>query len=419
MTEHKGNTNRQLTAARKARKDEFYTTKQIVEEELHWYQKDFQGRPVLCNCNDWPESEFVKFFMKKMASWNIPNLYAVGYENTVGTLFEKGHGTLYELENDGRPADQPYTEKDFKTTELEGSGGFETPECERLLDIPGVIVCTNPPFSLTKVMLPTLVAHGCGFLVMGNINAVTYKEIFPLFLNSQCWLGVSLHGKRLEFKVPDEYPLTNSTNRVDDEGNRFITINGSVRWFTNLASGKIGKNELSLEGNYYVGHEARYPKYDNYDAINVDKVADIPIDYFDEMGVPITFLDKWAPDSGGFEITGRDFEQAGPITEREREREKWCTRNASTSTGEDSTVESSSDIPACRECGQLPTGRVQSGDGRLCAWSQEVQTAYHPTFRLIGEINHGKDGPWDKAATTIQGRSVYKRLLIRRNNPNV
>ena len=312
----KGNTNRQLRAARKAKKDEFYTSRQVIEAELQWYRKDFIGRPVLCNCNDWPKdgfprSEFVRFFMKKMASWNIPKLIAVGYQDSVGTLFEEGHGTLYVLENDGRPADQPYTEDDFKVTELEGSGGFQTPECERLLDIPGVIVCTNPPFSGFRVFMGVLQAHHVGFLVLGNINAVAYKEIFPLFLNNQCWLGVSIHSGDRPFYVPDDYPLEAAGSGYDEDGHPYIRVKG-VRWFTNLSGGRVGKNELSLEGNYYTGHESEFPKYDDYDAINVNRVADIPIDYFGEMGVPITFLDKWAPQVDD--------------TERERERERERVR---------------------------------------------------------------------------------------------
>lgn len=372
----KGNTNRQLIAARKAKKDEFYTTRQVIESELHWYQRNFAGRPVLCNCNDWPKdgfprSEFVRFFMKKMASWNIPKLIAVGYQDSVGTLFEEGHGTLYVLENDGRPADQPYTEDDFKVTELEDSGGFQTPECERLLDIPDVIVCTNPPFAGFRDFMGLLQAHDVGFLVLGNINAVTYKEIFPLFLNNRCWLGVSIHSGDRPFYVPDDYPLQASGSGYDEDGHPYIRVKG-VRWFTNLSGGRVGKNELSLEGNYYKGHEAKYPKYDNYDAINVNRVADIPIDYFGEIGAPITFLDKWAP------------EPADSATEREREREEWVQNHTIAGT---------------------QTRRTKS-----------LQENHHPAFRLVGELNHGKDGPFDVAAPMIGGRVKFKRLLVRRTD---
>ena len=384
----KGNTNRQLRAARKAKKDEFYTSRQVIEAELQWYRKDFIGRPVLCNCNDWPKdgfprSEFVRFFMKKMASWNIPKLIAVGYQDSVGTLFEEGHGTLYVLENDGRPADQPYTEDDFKVTELEGSGGFQTPECERLLDIPGVIVCTNPPFSGFRVFMGVLQAHHVGFLVLGNINAVAYKEIFPLFLNNQCWLGVSIHSGDRPFYVPDDYPLEAAGSGYDEDGHPYIRVKG-VRWFTNLSGGRVGKNELSLEGNYYTGHESEFPKYDDYDAINVNRVADIPIDYFGEMGVPITFLDKWAPQVDD--------------TERERERER---------TGS---------LQSARTRRQLFAGRIQSGGIRAHSGSEEVQASHHPTFRLVGKLQNGTDVPWDKSKPIVMGQEKYVRFLIQRSD---
>ena len=352
MTDRKGNTNRKLTNARKARKDEYYTQREVIEDELHWYKNDFQGHTVLCNCNDWPKdgfprSEFVRFFMRKMASWNIPRLIAVGYRDSYGTLFEEGHGTLYELVNDGRPADQSYTEDDFKVTELEESGGFETPECERLLDIPGVIVCTNPPFSLLRDYLPLLDRHHVGFLVLAPINAVTYKEIFPLFKEARCWLGVSIHGGERAFWVPEEYADDSYGFARDSEGHAYAKV--GVRWFTNLPSGRTGKNELSLEGNRYYGNESKYPKYDNYDAINVDHTQDIPEDYFGDMGVPITFLDKWAPQVDDIE------------RERERERE--------------------------RENG----------------------------FRIIGKLNSGTTEPYDHGQPRINGRNLYKRIIIQRS----
>lgn len=375
----KGSSNKDLTAARKARKDEFYTTREVIEDELKWYREDFKGRPVLCNCNDWPESEFVKFFMRKMSSWNIPKLTAVGYRDTVGTLFEEGHGTKYELVNDGRPADQPYTVDDFAVTELEGDGGFDSPECEQLLDEPNVIVCTNPPFSKAKTFLPLLVSHHVGFLILGNINSVTYRDVFPLFMANECWLGVSIHSGDRPFIVPEDYPLEATGTGHDAKGRPFIRVKG-VRWFTNLDGGRIGKNELNLEGNHYYGNEEQYPKYDDYDAINVSKVADIPEDYFGEMGVPITFLDKWAP----------NIENS---TEREREREHMVLS------------------PGNREQRPIDRGGLQDHHQRQAG----LQPSHCPAFQVIGELNHGKDGPHDKATPTIDGRTIFKRLLIRRS----
>lgn len=375
-----GNTNRNLTAARKARRDEFYTQRHVIEDELQWYERDFRGRTVICNCNDWPRdgyprSEFVRFFMRKMASWRIPRLIAVGYRETVGTLFENGRGTLYELANDGRPADRPYMEDDFTVTELDDSGGFETPECRRLLDIPNAIVCTNPPFGLFRDFMKVLDAHNVGFLVLGNLNAVTCKEIFPMFMDGRCWLGVSIHSGDRPFYVPDDYPLNAAGCGVDEQGHPYIRVK-SVRWFTNLPSGRIGKNELSLEGNSYQRHPEKYPKYDDYDAINVNRVADIPEDYYGEIGVPITFLDKWAPD---------------PDKSLERERVPFGRQNRH---------------------GNQPI-RLRAPHRQR---NSQIQADPHPAFTLIGELRHGKDGPFDRAIPLVGGLMKYTRLLIQRSD---
>lgn len=187
-------------------------------------------------------------------------------------------------------------------------------------------------------------------------------------------MGVGPDKGNSYFRVPAEFADAFSPS-VYDAGTGQVHFR-NVRWFTNLRGGRTNKNRLSLEGNYYFGHEDKYPTYDNYGAINVDKVADIPIDYFGEMGVPITFLDSWAPGSGGFEITGRDFEQAGPVTERERE-------------------------------------RSGASAALLHQRAKTLQSNPHTTFRLIGELKHGKDGPWDKAEPRIDRKVKYMRLLIR------
>lgn len=331
-----GLTNKQLTTAKKAKKDEFYTTRKVIEDELIHYKHDFTGRPVLCNCNDWPErSEFVRFFMRHMHDWNIPRLIAVGYREDAGTLLGNGTGVKYELRNDGR--DTEYTLEDFTITPLAGTGGFETPECEQLLDIPNVIVCTNPPFGRFRQYLPLLAEHDVGFLIIGNLNAVTYKEIFPLFKTERCWLGVSIHSGDRPFNVPDDYPLEAANHGYDENGRPYIRVN-TVRWFTNLSGGLSDKNRPATTGSHYAGHEQDYPEYDDYPAINVDRLSDIPDDYMGEMGVPVTILDHWGP------------------------------------------------------------SRLADGNG----------------FRLLGVLNHGKDGDWDKALPQVNGVIKFKRLLIQR-----
>jgi hypothetical protein len=156
-------------------------------------------------------------------------------------------------------------------------------------------VCTNPPFSLFREYVAQLVEYDKKFLIIGSINAITYKEIFPLIKENKIWLGASIHNGDREFRVPDDYPLSAAGYRVDKEGNKYIRVKG-VRWFTNLDY-KERHEELTLYKKYT---PEEYPKYDNYDAIEVSKTSDIPMDYDGVMGVPISFLDKYNPDQ--FEI---------------------------------------------------------------------------------------------------------------------
>lgn len=182
--------------------------------------------------------------------------------------------------------------------QLNGDGDFRSEECIEILKKADVVV-TNPPFSLFRKYVSQLVEHDKKFLIVGNMNAITYKEIFPMIRDQKIWLGASIKSGDREFGVPDHYPLNVATSRVDDRGKKFIRVKG-VRWFTNLEHERRNE-ELILTKKYCPGD---YPKYDNYDAINVSKTADIPGDYDGEMGVPISFLDKHNPNQ--FEIIGMD-----------------------------------------------------------------------------------------------------------------
>jgi hypothetical protein len=179
---------------------------------------------------------------------------------------------------------------------LEGDGDFRSPECVRLLE-EADIVCSNPPFSLFRQYVAQLMEYKKKFIIIGNVNALSYKEIFPLIKQNKIWLGVSIHSGDREFGVPDNYPLNAAGYRVDENGKKYIRVKG-VRWFTNIDN-QDRHEELILYRHY--SPEA-YPKYDNYEAIEVSKVADIPCDYDGVMGVPITFLDKYNPVQ--FEIIG-------------------------------------------------------------------------------------------------------------------
>ena len=320
--------NRDLNQAARAKKDEFYTQLTDIEKELRHYKDFFKGKTVFCNCDDPYESNFFKYFAMSFNHLGLKKLMATCYQTspivyTQLNLFgedkaiaaEKSARKPYKVEitevsdenGDGRVdlADVESLMKNKKNTLtlLEGDGDFRSEECIELLKQADVVV-TNPPFSLFREYVAQLMAYQKKFLIIGNVNAVTYKEIFPLIMQNKLWLGASIHSGDREFRVPDSYPLRAAGYRVDENGAKYIRVKG-VRWFTNLDY-EQRHEDLILFRNYT---PEAYPKYDNYDAIEVSKTADIPCDYDGAMGVPITFLDKYCPDQ--FEIIGMAKRGAG------------------------------------------------------------------------------------------------------------
>ena len=288
--------NETLKSAKKNKNDEFYTQLCDIEKELSHYKEHFKGKTVLCNCDDPRVSNFFRFFALKFNEWGIKRLITTCYKNQDVDLFSQNTSEkAVWLDYYGNPNDN--TSTDFSTVEvkeLKGDGDFRSKECIELLKQSDIVV-TNPPFSLFREYVELLLSYDKKILIIGNVNALSYKEIFPYIKNNQLWLGASIHSGDREFGVPDSYPLTAASSRVDAEGNKYIRVKG-VRWFTNLDF-KERHEDLILYKNYT---PEEYPKYDNYDAINVDKTSDIPLDYEDKMGVPITFLDKYNPEQ--FEI---------------------------------------------------------------------------------------------------------------------
>jgi hypothetical protein len=171
------------------------------------------------------------------------------------------------------------------------------------------VIVTNPPFSLFREYVGLLIKNKKDFIIIGNQNAITYKEFFPLLKSNKVWLGKSIHSGDREFRVPDDYDVHSKSLRTDSEGRKYVRVSG-VRWFTNVDNKE--RHEEMILFRTYKGHENEYPKFDNYDAINIDKTKDIPIDYEGHMGVPITFLDKYSPEQ--FEIIGNSGTFAGSIT---------------------------------------------------------------------------------------------------------
>lgn len=350
--------NADLHAAVKAKKDEFYTQLTDIEKEMRYYRKHFKGKTVLCNCDDPFESNFFKYFVLNFNRLGLKKLIATCYATSpiAGqqlSLFDVVGGEeeqrnkpykavvtkVYDVTGDGGvdmfDVAELFKAHENELVELEGNGDFRSEECLALLDEADIVV-TNPPFSLFREYVATLMEHEKKFIIIGNVNAITYKEFFPLIRDNRVWIGASIHSGDRKFYVPDDYPLNASGCGIDEDGRRYIRVKG-VRWYTNLDI-KQRHEELILVKKY-VGHEDEYPIYDNYDAINVDKVKDIPYDYMGVMGVPITFLDKYNPDQ--FELVafrkGTDGKDLAYTRERERESartsgfslDEWETLNPS------------------------------------------------------------------------------------------
>lgn len=275
-------TNVSLSNAKRAKNDEFYTQLSDIENELKHYKSHFAGKVVYCNCDDARESNFFRFFQKKFNDYGLKKLITTSYN-------ENGHGSVLVYEGDTN-GNGKLDEHEVKVSELKGNGDFRSEECIELLKEADIVV-TNPPFSLFREYIATLVQYNKKFLVIGNQNAITYKEIFPLIKENKLWTGNNMVKT---FRVPQ---VTNKNCEVLSNGD-IIAKFGSICWFTNL---DIKKRHTEILP-YKKYNEEEFPKYDNYDAIEVSKVCEIPKDYDGIIGVPITFLDKFNPSQ--FEIVG-------------------------------------------------------------------------------------------------------------------
>ncbi len=268
-----------LHSAKSHRYDEFYTQRKDVENELVHYAKHFQNKTVYCNCDNPAKSQFWKFFVDMFESYGIKKLMATYYE-------PDGQSYLYE-----------YSGESTTKSSLQCNGDFRAKECIEILKQADIVV-TNPPFSLFREYINQLIEYDKKFIVMGSINAITYKDFFSLLKDDKIWIGF-LFNKSLDFTLPDSCELKGQSY-VDENGCKFSTV-GGICFYTNL---EIDKHTTLLPstGKMYYGNESEYPTYDNYNAINVNKVVDIPDDYYGVMGVPITFLGKHCPEQ--FEILG-------------------------------------------------------------------------------------------------------------------
>ena len=289
--------NTDLNSARENKADEFYTQFTDIEKEMVNYKDHFKNKVILCNCDDPRLSNFFKYFALNFNFFGLKKLISVCYKNQDFDLFSQNdcEKAVY-VEYTGSEKDHIPTNDELEIKELKGDGDFRSKECIELLKQSDIVI-TNPPFSLFREYVAQLMKYEKKFIILGNINAITYKEVFPLIQENKLWLGQSIHSGDREFGVPDNYPLKASGFRIDDDGKKFIRVKG-VRWFSNLDY-KDRHENLILYETYT---PEKYPKYDNYDAIEVSKTSEIPNDYSGWMGVPITFLDKYNPDQ--FEIIG-------------------------------------------------------------------------------------------------------------------
>ena len=296
----KDSKNRNLHSAKSNKKDEFYTQLADIENELKHYQKHFRGRTVLCNCDDPRTSNFFKYFAFNFEKLKLRKLITTCYKSRQMDLFsqndsEKAVYLEYEGDKNSNKVPDP---DEIGMFYLKSDGDFRSQECIEILK-QSDIVCTNPPFSLFREYVAQLIKYKKKFIIIGNQNAIAYKETFKLIKENKIWLGQSIHSGDREFGIPDDYPITASGFRVDKDENKFIRVKG-VRWFTNIDY-KERHEDLILYKKY---SKEEYPKYDNYNAINVNKTKEIPINYKGKMGVPITFMDRYNPDQ--FEIIGLD-----------------------------------------------------------------------------------------------------------------
>jgi hypothetical protein len=288
------NLNKNLHKAKSAKKDEFYTQLSDIEKELRHYKSHLKGKTVLCNCDDPRVSNFFVYFSQNFRKLGLKKLITTCYKNQNADLFSDNASekSIYLEYTGNRRGDAAPTADEIGYTHLKGDGDFRSAECIALLQQADIVV-TNPPFSLFSEYVAQLVEHKKKFVIIGNQNAITYKDIFPLIKENKIWLGNGFNRNCAHFF--NRHYVDYASDADHREG--MIRVSG-IFWWTNLDIQKRHE-EMILTAKY---SPDLYPKYDNYDAINVDKTKDIPMDYKGAMGVPITFLDKHNPEQ--FEILG-------------------------------------------------------------------------------------------------------------------
>ena len=281
------NSNDVLTNARKAKADEFYTRLSDIENELQYYTSHFKDKIVLCNCNDAKYGDFSTYFAINFNRLGLKELICTSYGDNSKVFFYHGE----KIEN------KPLEIDKWEQYDLKENGDFRSGEMIELLKMAD-IVCTNPPFSLFREYVIQLMEYEKKFLIIGNPNAITCKDIFPLVKENRMWLGASTFNNGMYFYVTDDFEYSDTYKFKRELEGKKVNRVPSVCWYTNLDHSKRN-TPLELNKRY---NADEYPRYDNFDAINVNNVSDIPMDYNGIIGVPITFLNKYCPSQ--FEIVG-------------------------------------------------------------------------------------------------------------------
>ncbi len=277
---------RVMAIARVNKKDEFYTQMKTIENELENYKSQLKNKTIYCNCDDPETSNFFKYFVREFHNLKLKKVIATCYVKQKHNLFNinddkpKAKYSVYQGELEGP-----------KIKYLKGDGDFRSKESIEFLKRADLVI-TNPPFSLFKEYVEQLIEYDKKFLIIGNTNAVTYKEFFNLLKDNKVWPSYSFN-KSIEFQIPNEY---DKWDRIDNCGNKYATV-PAITWWTNLE--KKNNEFLTFTESY---DEAKYNKYFNYNAINIKKITDLPKDYYGQMGVPITFIGQWNPEQ--FELIG-------------------------------------------------------------------------------------------------------------------
>ncbi|WP_018624229.1 adenine-specific methyltransferase EcoRI family protein [Kangiella aquimarina] len=293
--------NKKLAEAKKNKKDEFYTQLSDIERELKHYRKHFKGKVVYCNCDDPRISNFFHYFSYNFEKLGLKKLITTCYKSQNMDLFSRNESEkaiMLEYNGDKNRNNIPDVDE-IGVHQLKGDGDFRSEECIKILKQADIVV-TNPPFSLFREYVSQLIEHDKKFIIVGHQNAIKYKEIFPLIRDNRLWLGFGFKGGAAHFINKHYEDYATATDRKEG----MIRVSG-VHWFTNLDINK--RHEDLILYKKYTPKE--YPKYENFDAINVDKTKEIPYDYAGMMGVPITFMDKYNPDQ--FEIIGVGIANAG------------------------------------------------------------------------------------------------------------